>query len=515
MASERAFQPDLRLHPLSWVFVLTNSVRQFLFPIVAFVFVGARNDGELWGLLVLIPLVLAALWRQWIYRYGFGPSGLVIQDGLLFRNVRLIEYPRIENVDVERGPLHRLFGVAQVSIATSTGGKAEASIRVLSLDAVRELRERIFERRDRHEQTTTAAPETEAVLLHVPPAELVRYGLIDNRGLIVVAAFFGFLMQNDSLIGLMVRSAGNWLRDSPWVVVAALGWAMQAALAFAVLIAVILLLRLFSIGIALVTLYDFTLTRREGDFRVRHGLLTRVTLTLRVRRIQAVHQTASLLHRVFGRVSLRVDLAGDSAGTPEDPHRSTPKARWLAPICTPAQARELIAKALPDADLSAEPDWQPLARGARARMFRRSVYLCTLLGTLAVVALLLIPQAPFQMGLELIALFAILVLALSWVRAHVYVRNTRWALTKDAIYFRHGWLTRRLVIAPRNRLQSVTLAQSPFDLRSAMASVALDTAGGTGMRYSIRIPMLAVRVAQELANALYRSPVSDPNRHVG
>ena len=129
--------------------------------------------------------------------------------------------------------------------------------------------------------------------------------------------------------------------------------------------------------------------------------------------------------------------------------------------------------------------------------------------------MLLIPQAPFQIGFELIALLAILVLALSWVRAHVYVRNTRWALTKDAIYFRHGWLTRRLVIAPRNRLQSVTLAQSPFDLRSAMASVALDTAGGTGMRYSIRIPMLGVRVAQELANALYRSPVNDPNRRVG
>ena len=39
-----------------------------------------------------------------------------------------------------------------------------------------------------------------------------------------------------------------------------------------------------------------------------------IALTLRTRRIQAVHQTESLLHRCLGRVSLNVDLAGDSSG---------------------------------------------------------------------------------------------------------------------------------------------------------------------------------------------------------
>ena len=128
MESEADFQPRQRLHPLSWLFSLTAYIKQLIVPLAAFLIFGARDDAAVWGAIALVPLLIGALWQQWIYRYGFGPRGLVIQEGLFFRNVRQIEYARIENIDIERGVLHRLFGVAQVSIATSTGGKAEAPV---------------------------------------------------------------------------------------------------------------------------------------------------------------------------------------------------------------------------------------------------------------------------------------------------------------------------------------------------------------------------------------------------
>ena len=510
MAFESDFKPQLRLHPLSWIFSLTRYVRQFIVPIAAFILFGARDDGDLWGVIVVVPLLIGALWQQWIYRYGFGPRGLVIQDGLIFRNLRLIEYPRIENIDVERGVLHRILGVAQVSIATSTGGKPEASIRVLSLAAVQELRERIFQRTEASSSgASTTETLDEAVLLKLPPSELIRYGLIDNRGIIVVAAMLGFLSQNGKLIEFLARRAGIWLQHSSVIGFAALGMAMQAALIAGMIISFILVLRLLSIGIALVTLFDFTLSRHEHDFRIRHGLLTRVSLTLRVRRVQAVHQTATFLHRLFNRVSLRADLAGDSVGDEEKQSRSQTRTRWLAPICLPQKATELISAALPDVDLSVEPQWQPLAPGARARIFKRSVYLLVLIAIIAVTALHWFPEAPFTPSIEALGVMIAIALTVAWARAHLYVKHTRWALTDEAVLFDHGWLTRRLVIAPRNRLQSVTLSQSPFDRRSLMATVALDTAGGSSMRDSIRIALLPTPVAQRLANALYRSRVTD------
>ncbi|HEY5808520.1 MAG TPA: PH domain-containing protein [Povalibacter sp.] len=501
------FKPQLRLHSLSWLFVLANQLRSVILPLGAFLFFGVRNNPQLWGLVAIVPFVLGAAWQQWTYRYGFGPRGLVIHDGLFFRNVRQIEYPRIENIDVERGVLHRLLGVAEVKIATSTGGKPEALIRVLGLDAVQELREQIFNRERPAEAVAErqAPPVADEVLLHVPPSELIRYGLIDNRGLIVVAAFFGYLFQ-EGMSAFTERLIRTWVTDAHVTEFIALGIATQVAVVTSVIAIVVLALRLLSVVLALVTLHDFTLTRHQHDFRIRHGLFTRVALNLRVRRIQSVHQTETLLHRLLHRVSLSVDLAGDS-GVPEGGDtRSHTRTRWLAPICSGEQAAALTATALPDADLSQPPDWQPLAPGARTRLFRRSVYIVVLLCLLLTLILHLLPEAPLSPGPWILAIAAALI-TIAWFRAHIYVKNTRWALTRDVILFRHGWLTRRLVVAPRNRLQSVKFSTSPFDRRYRMANVSLDTAGAGSLSTSIRIPLLPVKVALRLANALYRSRV--------
>lgn len=506
MVSDIGFTPQLRLHPLSWLFSLTRYVRQFIVPLGAFVLFGARNDGQLWGLLFIVPLVISALWQQWIYRYGFGPRGLVIQEGLFFRNVRQIEYARIENIDVERGVLHRLLGVAQVSIATSTGGKAEASIRVLSLPAVQALRERIFRTQSGPGTEARAAGKADEILLHLSPGELVRYGLIDNRGMWVVVAVLGFLSQ-EGLWQTIGATLARWLTDTTLQQLVALGLAVQVALALAAIFALIAALRVFSIVGALLTLFDFTLTRHEHDFRVRHGLLTRVALNLRVRRIQSVHQTQTLLHRLFDRVSLRVDLAGDSSGQENKQERVRTRRRWLAPLCTPQQAEQLIAAALPDAHLDSAPAWQPLAAHARGRLFRRTLYVWTGLALLALLILGILPQSPVQPDWRILLVYIPVLAAIAWVRAHLYVRNTRWALTPDALLFRHGWPTRRLSVLPRNRLQSVQLSASPFDRRYDMANVAIDTAGAGSLEDRVHIRLLPTQTARELARALYRSRV--------
>ncbi len=502
MASEPQFEPPLKLHPLSWVFALVTYVRQLIVPLAAIAIFGAKDDTALWGLIAIVPLLIAALWQQWIYRYGFGPRGLVIREGLFFRNVRQIEYPRIENIDIERGLLHRLFGVAQVSIATSTGGKAEASIRVLGLPAVQEMRERIF----MQAQTAPEPPAVEAgeALLHLPPTELVRYGLIDNRGMIIVAAIAGVVYQS-GFIELLRVNIDNWLHSRQLAEFAALGIAMQAAFTLAALLGVVASLRLLSVALALVTLFDFTLTRHGQDLRIRHGLFTRLSLTLRVKRIQAVHRNETLLHRWFGRVSLRADLAGDGSADREGKRQSQSRTRWLAPICTATQAQALMAAALPEIDLSIEPDWQPLAPRAGVRVFRQTVYVWAVLMLPAFVATQLTPQLTgFASGWVLLA--ALAGLPLAWARSHIYVTHTRWALTPGAILFRYGWLTRRLIVAPRQRIQSVTLSASPFDRRYAMAAIFVDTAGAGALRDRIRIPMLSRPAAEQLMAALYALP---------
>ena len=494
------FTPTLRLHPLSWLFVLVASVRQFIVPVIAVVLFGARDDGEMWGIFIVVPLLIAALWRQMLFRYGLGPRGLVIRDGLLFRNVRQIEYERIENIDTERNLLHRLLGVAEVRVETSTGGKPEGLIRVLSLDAVDALRREVFGHGRGTGAPAVAARVTEpagTVLLQLPAAELMRFGFVDNRGMLVIAAAFGFISQTGAM-----GAAGAYLRDHVFDTdIAALGALSLGIVAVGVLVTIVLCVRLLSLVWALVTLHDFTVTKQGDGLRVRYGLLTRVALTLRLPRIQATHQTETLMHRFLGRVSLAVDLAGDGAQQADENGTPQMRMRWLAPICTPRRSLELIRTAFPMLVNDSTVEWRGLAPGARGRLFRKSMLIATLIGA--------IPSA-FLLGWSAPLLW-LLIIPLAWLHATQYVRHTAWALTREALIFRRGWLTRRLSIVPRNRVQAVHRSASPFDRRKRMAVIAVDTAGASTLGKIVRVPYLTDADANRLASELYRS-VEEPIR---
>lgn len=485
---EQAFEPRQRLHPMSWLFATVAFVRQFIVPIIVAVLFGTRNDGPPWLGYIALPLIAAAIWKQCFYRYGLGPTGLVIREGLFFNNVRQIDYARIENIDTERRLLHRLLGVAEVRVETSTGGRPEALIQVLGLRAAEELRRQVFASRG-HEARPSATAEEE-VLLHMPSSELVKFGLIDNRGMLVVAGLFGLIHQSGAfdVLSALIKSQ---LSDAVLNEVVASGPVIQGALALGVLAFGLILVRAFSVVFALVTLHDFKLVRVGADLRARYGLFTRIALTLRLRRIQTAHVVDTVLHRLFRRVTMRVDLAGDGASS-EHGAETHSKVRWLAPLAEPRFARELIAKALPSVDFTAAVDWQPLAPRARRRIFRRSLVIWVLL-TIVLAATL---RSYWSLLLLLVGV------AMSAWYATKYVRYTRWALQPDALFFRHGWLTRKLVIVPRHRVQVVCLKESPFDRRHRMASVSVDTAGAGVSSDAIRVPYLDLEVARSLAAAL-------------
>jgi putative membrane protein len=312
--------------------------------------------------------------------------------------------------------------------------------------------------------------------------------------MILVAAGFGVLHET-GIFSLDENLFARMLQASSAAGLAALGLMMQIALGALAILGALVAVRALSVLLAIVTFHDFKLTRHDGDLRVRYGLLTRIALTLRTRRIQAVHQTESLLHRWLGRVSLNVDLAGDSGGGEGESDNRKTRARWLAPVCALSTAHALIATALPTVNLGDEPDWQPLAPKARGRIFRRSLMLAVLLLT-----------APAIWYLREGAIAVVLsCIPLAWMHAHLYTKHTRWALAADVVMFRSGWLTRRLTIVPRDRVQTLSIDASPIDRRSHMANIYVDTAGGSSMSAGIRIRYLTAEVAESLAAALYRT----------
>ncbi len=131
-ANVTAADAERRLHPMSWLFVLLQQIKQFVVPLIAaFFFGGDRN--ELWPMIGVGVLALVSVWRYFTYRYGVVGDALVVRSGLLERSLRVIPFARIHNVALQQSVLHRVFGVAEVRLESAGGQKPEAEMRVLKL----------------------------------------------------------------------------------------------------------------------------------------------------------------------------------------------------------------------------------------------------------------------------------------------------------------------------------------------------------------------------------------------
>ncbi len=488
-----------RLHPLSWLFLLLAQLRAFALPLLVLLFGGGRREdgiADLIGLLAAGLLALTAVWRYFTYHYGFLGQALVIRSGLLQRNLRLVPFDRVQNVTVHQNLLHRLFGVASVRLESAGGlGQAEAQMDVLRLDQARALEALVRQGAQRARaaaaasgegpEAATPAEPAPVLWLHLPMRELVRLGLISNRGMLVVAALFAALSQAGDAV---MKPLGNQLyaglkEGESWAASLHLGPLAYGLASLLLLLGLLALVRALSVALAIVQFHDFRLLAGERELSVERGLLSRVRAHLPKRRVQAYTLHESLLHRWFGRRSLSVDRAALETGN------EAAALRELVPLATPEAMDGMLQRLLPEGSWPPR-HWQPL----HPRAWRRVAF-PGLLATLAASGLLVAWK-----GLP--GLWLLLLLPLVVLRARIWARYSAWSLEGGVISVRQGWLDRHWRFAEVRKLHALELRQSPFDRRHGMASLHLDSLGAHPMAPPLRIPYLPVAEAVRLAAAL-------------
>jgi putative membrane protein len=527
-----------RLHPSSILFALASSVKSFaLLALLLLVTAGRGSDGpppfvrrwvppgvdipnwQFWLLLFLIPSVLVAIARYLSFRLRYEGTEIVIRSGVLFRNERHVPYLRIQNLDAVRNVAHRLLGVTEVRVETGGGNEPEATIKVLHDTVFEEMRRRVFAGRARASSLApapdetvpggTAAPQSVSspspvpearTLLHLPMRELLLHGFLENRGIILVAAAYGLLFE----LGLL-RVVWSQLEADGWYAPGIVRTTLRTLAAgerlptaqIAVLVAgiagLVLLVRVVSMAWAAIRLHDFRLVRLGDDLRTEYGLLTRVTTTIPMRRVQTLTLRQGPLQRLVGRMSVRVETAGGHA---TGKGGGTSEREWLAPIVRSGAMPDLVREVLPAFELDTL-SWEPV----HPRAFRRAVKPALLIGVAV--------TAPF-VGLFGWRALAVLPFALAWmtVVSWKHVRQLAWAVTEQAVVFRSGWLWRLVTVASVAKIQAVACMESPFDRRTAMARVRVDTAGAGDRSHRVDIPYLA----RETATALHARLAAQASR---
>ncbi len=517
-----------RLHAFSWLFVLVAQLWNLIVPLTLVLVAGRMSKDDGWETFFALSaaLVLSAysLFYTQTFRFWMASDELIVKEGLFNRTLRHVPFTRIQNVAFRQSLLHRLFGVVELNLESGAGTKPEAKLTVLTMARARQLEQEIRGSLSSSTLPEAAPADSVAVttlgarLLHqVSLFDLIRLGLISNRGMIAIGTAFYFLSQTRLLPTNVFKDIGRWVKTDVGVAHGPLFWLLSGVITLAMIIAVV---RVASIGMAIFLFYDFKLFAESDRLRVEHGLLTRQGGATKASRIVCFLLRDGLLYRWFNRQSAEVVLPGSLAL--EDGNSGPKGMRYLSPMASPEQANALIALAsgVSLSDIQLEP--------LHARAWRRMVKWPLIIVGVQVLAMLTflaiknqwleglgfvislsgfsgLGKAFAHSGLVgMVLAFAYIAFAI-WI-VYGYKRSAAasgFALTLTHLIIRSGYFSQCSHIVPRGEIQSVTLSQSPFDRRSQMANVHVDLRAGSALETpEAAVHYLPEAVARDLAAAL-------------
>ncbi|WP_308258769.1 PH domain-containing protein [Qipengyuania flava] len=482
-----------RTDPRSFAVRAISMLGQLVLPILFGAF-AILDEGDLGDLaLYFVPLVLVAVganmafaylrWRR--LTYTVGEADIRVESGILSRAARSVPYERIQDVSLEQKPVPRLFGLVEVKFETGAGGGDDLALTYLTQGEGERLRELVRARRDgtvvASDSTDTVEADSGRLLFAMSPKRVVTFGLFEFS-LAVVAVVAGLAQQFDFLLPFEVWDWRAW-RDqlaAPGQWLAGLGFLAQ------VLGVVVAIGSLALVGVATGVIrtvlreWNFRLERTDKGLRRRRGLLTRTDLVMPVHRVQALRLRTGFLRRLCGWHALKVvSLASDSGSAN---HEAVPFAQMdeIAPVVAET------GFALPATDL----DWDRAMPAYRVDGFLLGFAVTLLISAIALAfgrwELALIPP----------------ILGGGWMALHEYLdwRWSRYALDRDQLYARRGWLAPSLTIGSRHKLQSAEIIRNPLARLRGYADLHFGLAGG-----NLRMRGLPLARAQAIRDAVLAS----------
>jgi uncharacterized protein len=83
------------------------------------------------AVLVVLEVGVAPVWRYRVHRWQISPEAVFTRTGWLVQQRRIVPISRVQTVDTYRGPLDRLFRLANVTVTTASSAGA---VKIVALD---------------------------------------------------------------------------------------------------------------------------------------------------------------------------------------------------------------------------------------------------------------------------------------------------------------------------------------------------------------------------------------------
>lgn len=489
-----------RLHKYSPLFILLHVILKSIIPLAFGVFTyGASKYTNTLIIAAAIFIISFSILQYWFYHYWIKGEKIEIKEGILFKQNRKVPYTRIQNVNVSQNPLQRILKVATLQLESASGGKPEAVMRVVALEVVETIKQKVrfanssvntkADKTDTQSSTNTKnseySLETEKVLHHMSVLEVIKYGIISQKGMFYGAILFSFLAQNQLFIANLVKYLNIFYPIPDFTNITLAQGIVYVAVVGSVMF---VFLQLMSILWSLMKFYDFKIARDGDRLQAHMGLLSKIAATIPLKKIQLYRISENPIHKYFKAHTITIETAG---GVNTD--KSGIVMRWLAPYIHTDKVKDFMHEIEPKIKL-ADVNWQLIPHRAWKRVLKRAIITLGIIGII-IFALGHLPKIEIRF-------YAWIILALmvpvAYLYAKKYVKKTAYFINDDIICFKSGVWFGKQSFVKISKIQTVEIIESPFDRRNKMATIDIDTAGSNPLLHHVKIPYLEIADAYKL-----------------
>jgi putative membrane protein len=434
------------------------------FPVLVGVALAGTSSGagSLWSLAAVGLVIALALSRWFTTRYRIGAEQIQVRHGVLRRRTQAAPLDRVRTVDVTSHLLHRVLGLAKVSIGTGTSdrrGRGDLVLDGLDAGVAARLRgELLHDKPPTPQGTVPAVGESE--LFRLDPA-WVRYAPFTLSGVLTAAALGGFLWRVNTEAGISLDRLGplrevarQWRRIPLWAVVSEI---LTAMVAFVVLASVV--------GYVL-SFWRFRLSRHEGGtLHVTRGLVTTRAISIEARRLRGIEISEPLLLRWAGGARCLAIATGLRVGRGSERGGSL-----LVPPSPRAASLRVAAEVL----RTPEPVTTVLrAHGpvAQRRRLTRALLCCLVLAGAGWTLL-------WSLDAGAVSWLALLLVATAWPMARDRYRSLGHARAMGYLIVGSGTFVRRRYVIAEPGIVGWKLRRSLLQRRSGLMTLTAATAAG-------------------------------------
>ena len=467
-----------RLSPLSILFfigkIIGSILKEGIATLAPLGIVIFSSDNKLWLTLSIIGvafifILLNSFLQYWFFKFKRDGNKVLINDGIFKKNHRVIQFDRIQNINILQPVYFKPFHLVTLQIETAGAKGNEADLAGISRGFAEYLRNQVLQQKQQFNQVSEEqleVSETNTYLIaQASLKDLVKYGVSSNG----MFWFFAFLAPLFPMIENYVEDAVN--RESFLKLEEFLGGGVGADAIIVIGIILIAIILMFSVSIigAIVRYFNYQLTldahhskTNKKMLKRSSGLITNYEESLKLQKVQTMITQSNFIGRWLKVINITLGQVSSTQNTP-----NAKKSLFVIPARTNKETLQIQGKVFNDSPDKIE------TQGIDRRYVIKTLILKVIVPSIAICLPLYLTNDKWW-WLVIPVIFSIVMFPLIVRRWRAY----RFGMKDGYAKFERGLFGFRHMIFPLYKVQRAEVKQSPFQAKRDLSTLKIYLASG-------------------------------------